>query len=463
MDIEKKSEKEQQLATENIPKLMFILAIPSVASQVINMLYNIIDRMYIGHIPVDGMAALTGLGLCFPVIMLVSAFSALFGMGGAPKVAIALGHGEYQKAEKIIANCATALVCISLILTVTLLAFGRELLFAFGASDGTITFAWQYLQIYLLGTICVQMTLGLNTFITAQGFTKISMATVMIGAFLNIILDPIFIFGFNMGVQGAALATIISQGVSAIWVLRFLTGKTTILRLKKSNLGLKPEILLPVVALGISPFVMQSTESLLNIAFNVSLEKFGGDLAVGAMTILASIMQLCMMPVQGICQGCQPIISYNFGAGNINRVREAVKLQIFVSTLYTSIFWLLTRLFPEFFISVFNDDIELVGLTTWAMGIFLSMNWLMGVQFACQNTFLALGQAKISLLLALLRKVILLIPLILLLPQLFETNEDKVWAVFLAEPIADGLSISITIICFMMLFKKILNSAKSAK
>lgn len=317
MNTDTKSAKENQLATEKIPKLLLTLAIPAVISQIINMLYNIIDRMYIGHIPEDGLNALTGLGLCFPILMIVSAFSVLFGMGGAPNAAIAMGRGDTPKAERILGNCASALVVTAVILTVTLLHFGQDLLYLFGASDGTIGFAWQYLQVYLIGTICVQMSLGLNYFIIAQGFTKISMATVTIGAVLNIILDPIFIFAFNMGVQGAALATIISQGVSALWVLRFLTGKTTILKLQKSNLGLKAEVLLPVVALGISPFVMQSTESLMNIAFNVSLEKYGGDLAVGSMVILASVMQLCMMPVQGICQGGQPIISYNFGAGNL--------------------------------------------------------------------------------------------------------------------------------------------------
>lgn len=444
--------KERNLGQGSVKKLIFMLAIPTVISQVVNMLYNIVDRMYIGHIPEIGVDALTGLGLCYPIIMIVSAFSYLFGIGGAPKAAIEMGKGDNKKAEKILGNCTASLVIAALVLMSVLLIWGEDLLYLFGASENTITYAFSYLQIYAIGTIFVQISLGLNMFITTQGFTKYSMMTVLIGAVLNIILDPIFIYLFDMGVQGAALATTISQAVSAIWVFKFLTGKKTALKIRKENLRVKKEILLPVLALGISPFIMNATESILNICFNVSLQKYGGDLAVGTMTILSSVFLLCLMPLQGICQGIQPIISFNYGANKIDRVKEAIKIQLIVCFVFTSAYWALLMLFPETFISIFNTDADLVELATWALKIYAFGTFALGIQISCQQTFMALGQAKVSLLLACLRKIILLIPLIFILPNFFE---NKVFAVFLSEPISDITAAAITAITFIVVMKKL--------
>ncbi|ONI44026.1 MATE family efflux transporter [Candidatus Epulonipiscioides gigas] len=437
------------LGEGNVGKLIFKLAIPTVASQIVNMLYNIVDRMYIGNMEGDGVLALTGLGLCFPIIMIVSAFAALFGMGGAPKAAIEMGKGDNNKAELILGNCLISLLIFGIGLMIILLLFGERLLYMFGASDNTIVFAMDYLRIYTIGTLFVQIALGLNLFITTQGFTKYSMLTVVIGATLNIILDPIFIFGFDMGVKGAALATIISQAVSATWVLCFLVGKKSKLKIRVKNFKIKSSIILPVMALGISPFIMQSTESILNISFNVSLSKYGGDLAVGAMTIISSIMSLTLMPLQGITQGAQPVISFNFGAQNFDRVKQAIRIQILVCVTFSIVCWLLLEIFSTLFISIFNDEAELLEITTWCMRVYMFGICSLGLQIACQYSFIALGYAKISLLLACLRKIILLIPLIFILPNFFE---NKVFAVFVAEPIADITASIITAITFFTVF-----------
>ena len=439
-----------KLGTGSVGKLMLSLAVPAVISQVVNMLYNIVDRMYIGHIAENGVEALTGLGLCFPIIMIVSAFSSLFGMGGAPNAAIKMGEGDYKGAEKILGNCTTCLFTVAILLMVSLLIWGENLLYIFGASENTVTYAVEYLDIYAIGTIFVQIALGLNMFITTQGFAKYSMLTVIIGAGTNIILDPIFIFGFDMGVQGAAIATTLSQAISAFWVIKFLTGNKTRLKIRKENLYLKKQVIIPIVALGLAPFIMQGTESILNICFNVSLQKYGGDLAVGTMTILSSIMSLCFMPLQGLTQGAQPIISYNYGAQKMDRVKKAIRLQIIVCVSFTFICWLLITLIPQVFISIFNDDDKLLNMAIWAVRIYLSCLFTLGLQVSCQQTFVALGYAKISLFLACLRKIILLIPLIFILPQFFD---DKVYAVFLAEPVADVLSVTITFITFIFIMK----------
>ncbi len=449
----------QDLGKGSIPRLIVSLAVPAVISQLVNMLYNIVDRMYIGHMPDEGVLALTGLGLCFPIIMLVSAFSALFGMGGAPLAAIEMGKGNTQKAERIMGNCTLCLGIVAVILTVGLLMYGRPILFLFGASDQTIDYALQYLNIYAAGTIFVQIALGLNMFISTQGFAKYSMMTVVIGAVINIVLDPILIYGLDMGVRGAAYATVISQAVSAFWVLRFLRGKETILRISKSSLRLDSHIVLPVMALGISPFIMQSTESLLNICFNISLKQYGGDLAVGAMTILGSVMQLVYMPIQGITQGAQPIISYNYGARQNDRVRQAVKIQIGICFTFSIVACALIELFPHLFISIFNRDPKLMEIAVWSMRVYCFGLFTLGLQTSCQQSFVALGFAKTSLLLACLRKIILLIPLIFILPRCMS---DQVFAVFLAEPIADILSALITAIAFAFMVKKyLLNEDKS--
>ena len=442
------------LGSGNVRKLMFSLALPTILSQIVNMLYNLVDRVYIGHMqPVDtvGALALTGVGVCLPVILIISAFAALLAMGGAPRASIFEGRGEPGQSERIMGNSFTLLVCISLVLTVLLQLFAEPLLLLFGASENTIGYALSYLKIYSLGTICVQMTLGMNAYITAQGFTTVSMKTVLIGAILNTILDPIFIFVLDMGARGAALATILSQTVSALWVLRFLTGSTTRWRLRRENLRPVPAVFLPSLALGLSPFIMQSTESLIAVCFNSSLLKYGGDIAVGCMTVLISIMQLAMMPLQGRTQGAQPIVSYNFGARNAQRVRDAFKTLLTACLTYSLVLWAAVQLFPRTFVLIFNNDPQLVAYAAKALRIYMAATGIFGIQIACQQTFIALGNAKTSLFLAALRKIILLIPLIYILPHFFV---NKVIAVFLAEPVADLLAVATTATMFSIQFRK---------
>lgn len=443
--------KTQELGTYSVGKLLIKLAAPAIAAQIINLLYNLVDRMYIGHIKDVGKLALTGVGVCLPLIMIISAFAALVSMGGAPRASIFLGKGENENAEKTLGNSVTALITISLILTFIFVFFAEDLLLLFGASENTIKYAISYMKIYSLGTIFVQLTLGLNAFISAQGFAKTSMLTVLIGAITNIILDPIFIFGFNLGVSGAALATIISQGISMIWILYFLTGKKTTLKIKRKYLKLSKEIILPSLALGLAPFIMQATESLIAVCFNSSLLKYGGDIAVGAMTILTSVMQFSMLPVMGLTQGGQPIISYNYGAKNGDRVKKAFKLTLISCVTYSTVLWIVAMVIPKAFVLIFNNDPELVDFTSNALRIYMAVSFVFGIQVACQQAFIALGNAKISLFLALLRKVILLIPLIYIMPMFME---NKTNAVFTAEPLADILAVSTTAILFMIQFKK---------
>nr|WP_300003003.1 MATE family efflux transporter [Tissierella sp.] len=443
-----------ELGTKSIGKLLFSMAFPAITAQIINLLYNLVDRVYIGHIPEVGATALTGVGVTFPIIMLISAFASLVSMGGAPKASIMMGKGDKDSAEAILGNSASALVIISLILTAIVLFFAEDMLLTFGASKNTISYGLDYIRIYAFGTIFVQLALGLNAFITAQGFAKISMLTVTIGAVINIILDPIFIFYFNMGVRGAAIATIISQGISAIWVIKFLTGDKTILKIKKDNLKIDPKILLPTLALGLSPFIMQSTESLITVLFNSSLQKYGGDLAVGSMTILTSVMQFSLLPLVGLTQGAQPIISFNFGARNRDRVKKSFLILLKSCLVYSTLVWGAVMLFPQIFIKAFTSDIDLINLTIPSIRIFMAVSLIFGIQLACQQTFISLGNAKTSIFLALLRKLILLIPLIYILPMFFE---NKVRAVFLAEPIADFIAVTVTSILFIIQFRKILD------
>lgn len=453
MTAEKKSVKEVNLGEGSVGRLLVKLAVPSIVAQMVNLLYNMVDRIYIGHIPGSGDIALTGLGLCFPIIMIITAFSNLIGAGGAPRVAIHMGKGEQEQAEKTMGNCVAILVLLAVILTVLLELFAVPLLNIFGASDNTLPYALSYLRIYVVGTLCVMISLGLNPFITTQGFSDVAMKTVIIGAVCNIILDPVFIFLLGMGVQGAALATILSQGVSTVWVLFFLNGKRTKLRLKKQHLKIEWKVIAPVLALGVSPFVMGATESALNIAFNSSLAKYGGDVAVGAMTILSSIMQLQFMPTQGLTQGAQPIMSFNYGAAKIDRVKKTYRLLIGCCLAYTMAFWLAVQCFPQMFVKIFNDTPELLDTTTWALRIYFATSGIFGIQMAVQQTFLSLGQAKVSLFIACLRKIILLIPLIYLLPYFFE---DKVFAVFLAEPVSDFISVTVAAVLFLFHINKIL-------
>ena len=449
------------LAKEPIGKLLLKLALPTVTAQIINMLYNIVDRIYIGHIKDVGALALTGVGVCMPLIMIVAAFAALVGNGGAPRASIFMGKGDNQSAEKTLGNCFILQIIISVILTVILLCGNRRFLLAFGASGNTIEYAVSYMNIYALGTIFVQLTLGMNMFITAQGFAKTGMLSVLIGAVSNIILDPIFIFGLGMGVKGAALATILSQALSCIWVLSFLFGKKSFLKIRKCDLKLQGNIILPSLALGLATFIMQSSESVISVCFNSSLLKYGGDIAVGAMTILTSVMQFAMLPLQGLGQGAQPIISYNYGASNVERVKDAFKLLLKVSLSYAVILWGVVMLFPQIFVGLFTSDEALLEFGQPALRIYMACMFLFGIQLACQMTFTSLGNAAASIVVAIMRKFVLLIPLIYILPAIF--SQDKTSAVYMAEPIADFFAVSFTAILFTFQFKKALGKISNKR
>lgn len=445
--------KKQDMGTGSVKRKMVQLAVPAVVAQVINLLYNIVDRIYIGHIPEIGAHALTGVGLFTPILMLITAFAMLAGSGGAPLAAIAMGRGEQDRAEKIMGNCFTVLLLMAVVLTGMFCRFVPELIRLFGGSGNTIPYGVTYGRIYSLGCVFVLVVMGMNPFITTQGFARVSMLTTVIGAAINIVLDPIFIFVLDMGVAGAATATVLSQAVSALWILRFLSGPKTILRLRLPNLRLQAKTILPCFGLGVSTFVMLSTESILSISFTSSLSRYGGDVAVGAITILTSLNQLVMMPLSGICQGGQPIISYNFGAGKPERVKEAFYTQFAVCVGYSTLFWVALMLAPRFFAGIFTSDTALADYTAWAIRVFLACAFSVGFQTCCQQSFMALGQAKISLLMACLRKIILLIPLIFILPQ-FMAN--KTFAVFLAEPVSDVLAAAITTAAFLLTFNQIL-------
>ena len=445
-----KEKKEANLGEDRIGGLLFKLALPAILAQVINLLYNLVDRMYIGHIAEFGSVALTGLGVTMPFIMCVSAFAALVSMGGAPRASIMMGRGNKEEAERILGNCTSMLVLVAVIVTMVSQIWGQDILLLFGASESTLPYAWAYMQIYSLGTIFVQLALGLNAFINAQGFARTGMLTVVIGAVCNIILDPIFIFGLHMGVRGAALATILSQGVSCVWIVRFLLGKETTLRIRKGNLKIRPKTVGPCIALGVAPFIMQFTESVLNICFKTSLLKYGGDVAVGAMTILSSVMQMSMLPIQGLTQGAQPIIGFNYGAKKMDRVKKTFRLLFVSCVAFTAVIWLICMILPQAFILIFTDQAELIAFTKWAIRIYMAVSVIFGVQISCQQTFIALGNAKTSVFLALLRKVILLIPLIYILPAFME---DKLMAVFLAEPVADVIAVTTTSILFYRTYR----------
>ena len=447
------NDKKEFLATEPIGKLLFRLSIPTVVAQLINMLYNIVDRIYIGHMPGDGSLALTGVGVCMPLIMLVAAFAALVSSGGAPRASIFMGEKDNESAEKTLGNCFSLQIVVSVILTAVLLIWNKDLLLAFGASENTIGYATDYMSIYALGTLFVQMTLGMNTFITAQGFTTISMVSVIIGAVCNIVLDPIFIFGFQMGVKGAALATIISQMLSCVWIISFLCGKKTQLKIKKENLKLRADIILPCIALGTAAFVMQSSESVISVCFNSSLLKYGGDIAVGAMTIMTSVMQFAMLPLQGIAQGAQPITSYNFGAKRADRVKKTFRLLLITCLTYSIALWAAVMIAPQMFVKIFTSDSTLAQFAAPMLRIYLGGLGLFGIQIACQMTFTSLGKAANSIVVAVVRKFVLLLPLIYIMPSLLA---DKTQAVYMAEPVADIIAVTFTAILFTFQFKKAL-------
>ena len=448
------NENKEFLGTEPIGKLLLRLALPTLAAQIINMLYNIVDRIYIGHIPHVGAAALTGVGVCMPLIMIVSAFAALVGYGGSPRASIYLGKKDVESAEKILGNCFTMQILVSLILTAVLLIWNRDLLLAFGASENTISYANSYMNLYALGTLFVELTLGMNAFITTQGFAKTGMYSVLIGAVANIILDPVFIFLLGMGVRGAALATILSQALSCIWVVSFLCGKKTFIRIRKENLKLIPKVILPCLALGSATFIMQASESVISVCFNSSLQKYGGDMAVGAMTILTSVMQFAMLPLQGFGQGAQPIMSYNYGAKNVKRVKAAFLLLLKISMIYAVILWGCVMFFPQIFAGIFTTDAALVAFTAKALRVYLAVMFLFGIQISCQMAFNSLGRAVESIIVAVVRKFVLLIPLIYIIPQIFRA--DQTTAVYMAEPVADLIAVTFTAILFSVRFKKAL-------
>ena len=445
------------LGSAPLGKLLFKLSVPTVVAQLINMLYNVVDRIYIGHIPETGSLALTGVGVCMPLIMIVSAFAALVSSGGAPRASIFMGKQDTDAAEKTLGNCFSTQIIVSAVITVILLTCNRNLLLAFGASENTIDYASGYMSIYALGTLFVQLTLGMNSFITAQGFTRISMVSVMIGAVSNIILDPIFIFVLDMGVKGAALATIISQAVSCTWIMSFLFGKKTMLKLRKQNMRLRADIILPCIALGTAAFIMQASESIISVCFNSSLLRYGGDIAVGAMTILTSVMQFAMLPMQGVAQGAQPIISYNYGAGNKARVRNTFFLLLKTCLTYSVLLWGAIMLFPEVFVGIFTPDKALAAFTAPVLRIYLGGILLFGIQIACQMTFTSLGKALSSITVAVVRKFVLLLPLIYIMPHV---AGDPTRGVYMAEPIADVLAVTFTTILFSFQFKKALRQMK---
>ena len=441
------------LGTEPVGKLLLKLSVPTVIAQLINMLYNIVDRIYIGHIPGDGSLALTGVGVCMPIIMIVSAFAALVSSGGAPRASIHMGKQDNDSAENILSNCFSLQIIVSVILTVILLIWGKDLLLAFGASENTISYAVDYMNVYAFGTLFVQLTLGMNAFITAQGFTSISMVSVLIGAVCNITLDPIFIFVLHMGVKGAALATIISQAISTIWVVLFLCGKKTQLHLRKKYMRLVPKVILPCVALGLAAFIMQASESVVSVCFNSSLLRYGGDIAVGSMTILTSVMQFAMLPLQGIAQGAQPISSYNYGAKNADRVKKTFRLLLIVCLSYSAILWAAVQLVPRMFVSIFTADTSLIDFTAPMLKIYLGGLFLFGIQIACQMTFTSLGKAVNSIVVAVVRKFVLLLPLIYIMPHVVS---NPTTGVYMAEPIADIIAVLFTSVLFSFQFKKAL-------
>lgn len=444
-----------KLETEPVGGLIMRLALPTVLAQLVNLLYNIVDRIYVGRIPEIGSLSLAGLGVTFPIILLVSAFAMLAGMGGASRAAVAMGAKDNDRAEKILGNCTTLLIIFSVVLSVLFLVTKDWILLKFGASSATLPYASDYISIYLLGTVFVQLSLGLNMFITNQGFAKTSMITVCIGAVLNIALDPLFIYVFGMGVKGAALATIISQAVSCLWILKFLTGRKTIIKIRAKNLILRGDIVISVLSLGISPFIMQATECLIQLTFNNGMLKYGGDMHVALMSVLFSLMQLVWMPMSGFTQGATPVIGYNFGALRYDRVKKAFKVMFITNILFSITVIGLVELFPRFFVGLFTNDAQLITLGENTTRLFLAGMAVMGAQSACQQTFLALGEAKISMFLACLRKIILLFPLALILPRI---NGMGVWGLMLAEPVSDVIAATCTTSLFIFRSKKLLKS-----
>jgi putative MATE family efflux protein len=444
--------REERMASASIGSLTVSMAFPAILAQLINILYSIIDRIYIGHMKGVGSAALTGVGVTFCITVFISAFSGFISNGAAPLAAIWLGKGDGEHAEKILGNSVTFLLLCTVILMAFFYAFQTPLLYLFGASDATIGYATSYISIYLIGTVFVELSLGLNAFIICQSQSRIAMYSVLIGAVANIILDPIFIFVLHLGVKGAAIATVVSQALSALWVVSFLTGQKTSLKIRLSCMKFESGILFSIFSLGISPFIMRATESFISIVLNHGLQTYGGDLYVGSLTIMQSVMQIFAAPVSGYTQGLAPVISYNYGAGNFKRVREVYRWMIGGCFVFMLLATLTTILFPEWYAFFFTEDTELIALVGKTMPIFMLGMLIFGLQNGIQPTFLALGQAKISLFIAVLRKIILLIPLAIILPHFF-----GVMGVYYSEPISDILSATTATVLFLCNIKKILS------
>ena len=441
---------EERLGTDRMLPLIFRMALPAVAAQIVNLLYNIVDRIYIGHIPGYGTDALAGIGVTGSIIMLISACSAFVGGGGAPLAAIALGRGDRDRAEKLLGNGFTLLLIFSVLFSVGVYLYMEPLLYLIGASERTIGYAVDYLSIYLLGTVFVQLAVGLNPFINTQGRPRIAMASVVIGAVFNIVLDPLFIFTFNMGVKGAAVATVISQAVCAVWVVGFLLSEKATMRLHWKNIRPESHIMLAILGLGISPFIMSSTESLVGFVLNSSLVRFG-DLYVSALAIMQSAMLFVSVPLIGFSQGFVPVVGYNYGHGDNGRVKECFRIVVKVMFFFNLLLVLFMILFPEVVAGVFTDDARLIAVVGESMPLFLSGMTIFGLQRACQNMFVALGQAKLSVFIALLRKVILLIPLVLLLSRFVGLQ-----GVFIAEAVSDALAAILCTAIFAYQFPRIL-------
>lgn len=443
------------LGSAPVGRLLFRLSLPTVLAQLVNMLYNVVDRIYIGHMPGEGDLALTGIGVAMPIIMIVSAFAAFASSGGAPRASIFLGKGQREEAERTLGGCVALQLVVSAILTAALLLFAEPLLLAFGASEKTIPYALGYMRIYAIGTLFVQLTLGLNAFLTAQGKTRTAMVSVLLGALCNLALDPILIYALDMGVSGAAVATVISQGLSCTYALLHLTGRGEGLAIRPHFLRLSPAVVLPCLALGSAFFVMQASESVIAVAFNTSLRSYGGDVAVGAMTILTSVMQLALLPVNGVAQGAQPILGYNFGAKNAARVKATFRLLLFVCLGYTMTVFLLVMCCPRLFPAIFTSDPSLLDFTAGVIRTYFFGVGIFGIQVACQMTFVSLGESLASVTVAVMRKFVLLLPLIYLVPHL---SGDPLYGVYLAEPIADIVAVTFTAVLFAFRFRKVLKS-----
>ena len=440
---------EERLGTERMLPLVFKMALPAVAAQFVNLLYSIVDRIYIGHIPGIGTDALAGVGVTTSLIILISSFSAIVGGGGAPLAAMALGQGDRSRAGKILGNGFVLLILFTLLTSFIAYTFMEPILLFTGASENTLEYAVDYLSIYLLGTIFVEISTGLNSFINAQGRPAIAMYSVLIGALLNIALDPIFIFWLDMGVKGAALATVFSQACSAAWVLSFLFSRRASLPLERRYIRLDRKIILAIFALGVSPFIMASTESLVGFVLNSSLKGFG-DIYISALTVLQSAMQFASVPLTGFAQGFVPIISYNYGHGDKQRVKDCVRIVMITMFSFNLVLMLFMILFPSVIASAFTSDERLIDTVRWTMPVFLGGMTIFGLQRACQNMFVALGQSRISIFIALLRKVILLIPLALILPHFM-----GVTGVYAAEAISDATAAICCTLLFFWQFPKI--------